>query len=129
VQLTEAGRLLYDKARQILGRVDALHQTMADVLSGEVGHLRVGAIEPSASLRLGPLLVAFCTARPKVRLTLEVGGTHAISQRVADGSLDLGIVSPPPAELGLTFELLFVEAIATRARGASAGNSRNAHGA
>src|SRR3954468_12336835 len=44
VQLTEAGRLLYDEAKQILGRVDALHQTMAGLLSGEVGHLRLGTI-------------------------------------------------------------------------------------
>jgi DNA-binding transcriptional LysR family regulator len=112
VQLTEAGRLLYDEAKQILGRVDGLHQTMAELLSGEVGHLRFGSIEPAASLRLAALLVPFCAARPKVRLTLEVGGTRAISERVAGGSLDLGIISPPPAELGLTFEPLFVEAMA-----------------
>lgn len=112
VQLTEAGRLLYDEAKQILGRVDALHQTMAGLLLGEVGHLRLGSIEPAASLRLTPLLVPFCAARPNVRLTLEVGGTRAICERVASGSLDLGIVSPPPADLGLMFEPLFVERMA-----------------
>jgi DNA-binding transcriptional LysR family regulator len=112
VQLTEAGRLLYDEAAQILSRVDSLRQTMRELLSGEAGHLRLGSIEPCASLRLAPLLVPFCAARPKVRLTLEVGGTRAIGQRVARGNLDLGVVSPPAADLGLAFEPLFVEAMA-----------------
>jgi DNA-binding transcriptional LysR family regulator len=56
--------------------------------------------------------VQFCHDHPKVRLTLEVGVTQLISQRVASGSLDLAICSPPSANLDLTFELLFHDPIA-----------------
>jgi LysR family transcriptional regulator, regulator of the ytmI operon len=56
--------------------------------------------------------VQFCHDRPKVRLTLEVGVTQSIGQRVAAGSLDLAICSPPSANLDLTFELLFHDPIA-----------------
>ena len=111
-QLTEAGRLLCAEAGQILGRVDALRRTMRELADGEAGYVRLGAIEPAASLRLPELLVLFCAERPRVRLTLEVGGTRAIGQAVAAGDLDLGIVSPPPASLGLVFEPLFVERMA-----------------
>ncbi len=109
VQLTEAGRALYGQATHLLQRAEALQQTMADLATGEGGHLRVGAIEPTASHRLPPLLVDFCQQHPRVRLTLEVGGARAISQRVAAGDLDLGISSPPVARLGLSFEPLFIE--------------------
>jgi LysR family transcriptional regulator, regulator of the ytmI operon len=111
-QLTEAGRLLCAEAVQILGRVDALRRTMRELADGEAGYVRLGAIEPAASLRLPELLVPFCAERPRVRLALEVGGTRAIGQAVASGDLDLGIVSPPPASLGLVFEPLFVERMA-----------------
>ncbi len=112
VQLTEAGRALRDQAEHLLQRAQALQQAMVDVVAGEAGHLRMGAIEPTASLRLPSLLVQFYQERPKVLLTLEVGGTNFISRQVASGNLDVGICSPPPAYLGLTFEPLFVEKMA-----------------
>ena len=112
VQLTEAGRSLRDQADHLLEYVAKLQQNMADLVSGEAGHVRLGAVEPTASLRLPPLLVEYCNPRPKVRLSLEVGGTDGISSRVADGALDLGICSPPAAQLGLLFEPLVVEQMA-----------------
>ncbi len=112
VQLTEAGRALRDQADHLLQRAQALQQAMVDVVAGEAGHLRLGAIEPTASLRLPSLLVQFYRERPKVHLKLEVGGTNFISRQVASGNLDVGICSPPPAYLGLTFEPLFVEKMA-----------------
>ena len=115
-QLTEAGRLLCAEAAQILGRVEALRRTMRELVDGEAGYVRLGAIEPAASLRLPELLVPFCAERPRVWLALEVGGTRAISRSVAAGDLDLGVASPPPASLGLVFEPLFVERMALLAR-------------
>lgn len=112
VQLTEAGRALQEQADLLMQRALALQQALKDVVAGETGHLRIGAIEPTASLRLTPLLVPFCQAHPKLHLTLEVGGTQVVSQRVAAGALDVGICSPPAPHLGLTFEPLFVEPLA-----------------
>jgi len=56
VRLTEAGRALHEQAGPILNRVSALQETMAELAAGEVGHLRIAAIEPTASLRLPQLL-------------------------------------------------------------------------
>jgi LysR family transcriptional regulator, regulator of the ytmI operon len=111
-ELTVAGRTLRDHADQLLHRAANLQQTMTDLVAGEAGHLRIGSIEPVASVHLPALLVQFCHEHPKVRLTLEVGVTQLISQRVAAGSLDLAICSPPSANLDLTFELLFHDPIA-----------------
>jgi LysR family transcriptional regulator, regulator of the ytmI operon len=110
--LTEAGRALCAHAEDVLGRVEALRQAMTDFGAGTAGHLRIGAIEPAASLRLPALLVRFCADRPKVRLTIEPGGTQSVCDRVAEGDLDAGITSPPPAHLDLTFEPLYQEPLA-----------------
>ncbi len=107
MQLTEAGRSLCNQADYLLNYVATLQQHMADLVGSEAGHVRLGAVEPTASLRLPPLLVEFCNACPKVRLSLEVSGTQGISSRVADGALDLGICPPPAAQPALLFEPLF----------------------
>ena len=59
-----------------------------------------------------PLLAQFCQEYPHMHVTLEVTGTRFLCQRVAEGQLEIGLCSPPPAELGLTFEPLFFEPIA-----------------
>jgi LysR family transcriptional regulator, regulator of the ytmI operon len=110
-QLTEAGRSLRDAADHLLEEATRLRQLMTELAQGETGHIRLGAIEPSASLRLPSLLVRFFERRPKVRLTLEVGGAVAISHQVASGELDFAVCSPPPAHLGLLFEPLFHETL------------------
>ena len=107
--LTEAGRVLAQQGAALLDRASGLRELMSNIAGGEAGHVRVGAIEPLASLRLPALISRFCVPRPRVALTLEVGGTETIGRRVASGDLDLGICSTPPARLGLAFEPLFVE--------------------
>jgi LysR family transcriptional regulator, regulator of the ytmI operon len=109
VALTEAGRVLAQQGAALLERASGLRELMSDMAGGEAGHVRMGAIEPLASLRLPALISRFCAPRPRVGLTLEIGGTETIGRRVASGDLDLGICSAPPARLGLAFEPLFVE--------------------
>jgi LysR family transcriptional regulator, regulator of the ytmI operon len=109
VALTEAGRMLAEHSAWLLDRASDLRELMGNLATGQAGHVRLGAIEPIASRRLPSLIARFCESRPRVGLTLEVGGTVTIGRRVASGDLDLGICSAPPARLGLAFEPLFVE--------------------
>lgn len=111
-RLTEAGKILAGQADAVLGRAAGLEQAMAELSQGEFGHLRVGSIEPTASLRLPEILAKYCKEHPKVRLTVEVGGTGTIAGKVAAGELDVGVCSPPRAHEDLSFEPLFVEAMA-----------------
>jgi LysR family transcriptional regulator, regulator of the ytmI operon len=112
LQLTAAGKALETHAAFLLHRSEMLHREMIELVAGKTGHLRIGSIEPVASIRLPALLVSFCRQYPNVRLTLETGITEAISQRVAEGKLDLAICSPPTAKLGLNFETIFYDSMA-----------------
>ncbi len=111
-ELTVAGKALKNHAEQLLYRAAQLQQAMNDIVAGEAGVLRVGSIEPVASVHLPSVLVAFCQQYPKVRFSLEVGVTQIIAPKVASGKLDLAIASLPPASLGLSFEPLFQDPIA-----------------
>ena len=110
-ELTVAGRTLQSHADHLLYRAEQLQQAMASLVTGEAGQLRIGSVEPVASVHLPVVLVAFCQRYPKVRLTLEVGVTQTISRRVAAGELDLAICSPPAANLNLDFQSLFQDPI------------------
>jgi len=110
--LSDAGSALVSRCRPVLEGVDALKRSMEELRTGAGGELRLGAIEPAASRRVMPLVAAFCRERPGLRLRMEVGGSGTISRQVASGHLDLGLCSPPPAELGLRFESLFAERMA-----------------
>ncbi len=110
--LNEAGRALYEETVSVLRHLEGIQQRITDFTSGEAGHVRLASIEPTASVRLPRLLAGYLSTRPKLRLTVEVGGARAVSQLVASGEADLGLASPPPAGLGLTFEPLFDEPLA-----------------
>ncbi|MEY2833144.1 MAG: hypothetical protein RLZZ574_2403 [Cyanobacteriota bacterium] len=109
IKLTAAGKALEVHANFLLHRAQMLHQEMLELVLGKTGHIRIGSIEPVASLQLPPLLVKFCRAYPKVRLTLQTGVTDVITQRVASGKLDLAVCSPPTAKLGLDFLTIFYD--------------------
>jgi LysR family transcriptional regulator, regulator of the ytmI operon len=109
LKLTEAGTLLSQRSQHILQQLTALGQHIQDLTTGEAGLLRIGCIEPAASLRLLPLLKEVRQQHPKLNLTLEVAGTPIIAEQVAKGELDIGICTPPPPHLQLRFEPLFTE--------------------
>jgi LysR family transcriptional regulator, regulator of the ytmI operon len=109
---TPAGELFAERALPILDAVDSLSRSMAELRDGRSGLLRIGSIEPAASQRVTPLLGRLQRQRPALRVRLDVSGTAGVSRAVADGDVDLGLCSAPPAELGLRFEPLFCEEIA-----------------
>jgi DNA-binding transcriptional LysR family regulator len=111
VHLTEAGHLLAARGRHVLDGVAALRRSIDELGRGTAGRMVLGAIEPTASLRLAPLLARFCAGRPALRVRLEVAGSGAVARGVAEGELDLGIASPP-ASRRLMFDPLFHEPMA-----------------
>jgi DNA-binding transcriptional LysR family regulator len=111
-ELTAAGTHFAERALSILDAVETLRRSMEELRDGKSGWIRIGAIEPAASEHVAPLLGRLRRERPGLRVRLDVTGTQGVSRAVADGELDLGLCSAPPAELSLEFEPLFSEEIA-----------------
>lgn len=92
VQLTEAGHLLLPYAHTILGAgADARRALSAGQVSGTV---RLGMLEDIAVGRLPRALRRFSIAYPQVALEIVVDSSAALSNRLADGSLDVVVGDP-----------------------------------
>jgi DNA-binding transcriptional LysR family regulator len=92
VQLTEAGHLLLPYAHTILGAgADARRALSAGQVSGTV---RLGMLEDIAVGRLPRALRRFSIAYPQVALEIVVDSSVALSNRLADGSLDVLVADP-----------------------------------
>lgn len=111
LRVTEAGRILHKQAAFILSDIESLRQTFNDFNEGETGNIRIGCMEPAASLSLPEILNSYCYEHKKVQISLEIGNTITISERILSGQLDIGICTSPEVEMGLDFTPLYIERI------------------
>lgn len=109
IQLTEAGRIFSEQASFIVRELESLQNTMADLVHGESGAVRLGAMEPVASFRLPGLLTPFMDNYPNIKISIQVGNTFHLSEAIRNGSLDFAVCSIPDTGVGLYFEPLFSE--------------------
>jgi len=112
LNLTAAGRAVYDRARVVVREVDDIRGALADLADGVSGDVGLGAIESAADTRVPGALAMFLKERPRVRVRFETGGTTVLARRVAAGELDLAVCAMPPPDTGLGFEPLYVERLA-----------------
>lgn len=96
VDLTDAGRLMLERARQILADVESLEKDVREVGAGAAGVLRVGFVG-SATYRVMPAVVQLARQElPGVRL--HVMGemlTPNIEQALLENRLDVAVLRPP----------------------------------
>ncbi|MGW7405608.1 LysR family transcriptional regulator [Streptomyces sp. NPDC054833] len=93
VRLTEAGRILVPYAETVAGALYGAGRELAALREGAAGRLRFGAF-PSADAALVPhALAAFRARHPGVRVTREEGLTPGLLDRLADGHLEVAVVS------------------------------------
>jgi LysR family hydrogen peroxide-inducible transcriptional activator len=109
VLLTDAGRLLLDRATAILATVDDTQRRLRPTDDDDGGQLTVGAIPTVAPYLLPPALNRFLRRYPGVEVTVEEDVTRHILQTVEAGELDLALVALPVDEERLHVEPLFSE--------------------
>jgi DNA-binding transcriptional LysR family regulator len=95
ISLTEAGRLLYEQSLHIVKDMERLQSSLSDLAIGEAGSVRIGVADPTASYRLPRILSGFLAQYPKIKVSVEVAGTVAISELLLRGELDLAVCSAP----------------------------------
>ena len=112
VALTDAGQALLPEARATLAAARAAQDAVAQARGGLRGTLTIGTMLSTGRLDLPDLLGRFHQTHPgvAVRLRLAPGGSAELAREVADGGLDLALLSvpgQPPA--GLTLHALSEE--------------------
>ena len=98
VRLTEAGRLLADRGRQILLESDATVALSQRAARGEAGRLRIGFGIASILGLLPDVLLRFRRSHPGVQLQLRDMTTPDQIEALAAGEVDIGFVRLPVAE-------------------------------
>jgi DNA-binding transcriptional LysR family regulator len=107
--LTDAGRLLLERAAAILSAVDDTQHRVKDFDHLEGGRLAVGAIPTIAPYLLPPALQAFLRRYPKVDITVHEDLTQHLVAAAVAGELDVALVALPISEPRLTVEALLTE--------------------
>ncbi|MEO8803798.1 MAG: DNA-binding transcriptional regulator OxyR [Rudaea sp.] len=107
--LTEVGKEIVQRAREVLNEVDQIKAIARRTLDPESGTLRLG-IFPT----LGPYLLPHVIPRirerfPRLELLLTEEKTEAVLRQLREGRLDAGIVALPVHDDQLHAEFLFEE--------------------
>jgi len=92
VRLTEAGHRLLPYAHAILGAGEDARRALE--VGAVAGTVRLGMLEDVAVGRLPRALRRFSAAHPQVALEIVVDASAALSQRLADGALDVLVGDP-----------------------------------
>ncbi|MGW6745611.1 LysR family transcriptional regulator [Streptomyces sp. NPDC055025] len=99
VRLNPAGRALHRHAAEVLDRLSRAERELAVLHAGHGGLLHMGAFA-TANISLVPAaLRTLQNARPDVEVVAVEGPTDTLMERLADGALDLAVVSDYPSGL------------------------------
>jgi DNA-binding transcriptional LysR family regulator len=92
VQLTEAGKLLVQKIRAVLGSVQEMKDGMVEWKSLTRGFLKIGGSTTPGVYLLPKILGQFKTQFPGIELDLLIGNTAQVEQWVMENTLSLGVI-------------------------------------
>lgn len=99
VRLNPAGHALHRHAVDVLGRLARADQELTAIRAGLGGTLRVGAFSTANISLLPTALREFGRTAPDIEVVAVEGRSGALLRRLADGALDLAVVSDYPAGL------------------------------
>jgi len=99
-ELTAAGEALLPRARAALAAVDEGRRVVEEVVGLHAGEVRLGAGATACTYFLPPVLAAFRSRHPGVRLLLREAFTDQLEAALDAGELDLAVITagerPPP---------------------------------
>jgi LysR family hydrogen peroxide-inducible transcriptional activator len=107
--LTDAGRLLLDRALMILGTAEDAERRLRDADDRQGGRLSVGVLPTIAPYLLPQALGRFLKDQPRTELTIHEDVTQQLLTAVVAGDLDLALVALPVNDDRVQAEALFTE--------------------
>lgn len=106
IAITEAGRLLYPRAKRILMEVDSARDAVVEDLDVGRGRLTVGAIPTVAPYLLPDALAAFRQSWPEAELFITEDVTDNLVRMLVDCEIDIALMAGPLDDPRLVIETL-----------------------
>lgn len=100
IELTDAGKIIVDRAADILNSFQNLSSELDDLRNLKRGHIRIGLPPMVGSSFFPKLMGLFHQLYPEITIRLFEDGAKKVEIDVADGSLDLGVIVLPTTEEG-----------------------------
>lgn len=116
VALTDAGRIVYEYTERLFSVAGEMRRALDELQGLERGYLRLGASSTPGLYILPPLIASFWKHHPGLEITLELGNSREIVEKILNNLLDLGFVEAYEMEPGIQSqpfvadELVFVAA-------------------
>lgn len=95
ISLTPAGELALDYAERILNMTSEMEARISELTGQVSGPLLIGASTTIAEYMLPKLLGEFKRMHPETQARLTVANSETIENKVADHTLDLGLIESP----------------------------------
>lgn len=95
IQLTDAGRILYNRASQILELTDSTVRELKDFAEGVEGTLSIATVSSSGSILLTERLKNFHNKYPNINFEITEGNSYKILELLSSGLIEIGIVRTP----------------------------------
>src|SRR5947208_5248323 len=93
VTLTPAGEAFYPFVSRALALLDEGQAAVGEVRAGVTGRVTMAAGPTTTIFTLPPVLTTFREDCPRVQLLVQTGTSREVTERVADGRADVGIVT------------------------------------
>ncbi len=112
VEPTEAGTRLYRSAQRLLQLEEEIVAEISAGATGELGGtFEIGASTGPGGVVLSQLLCEFAAVHPELHVALFVFDTQTVVERVADRTLELGVVGAAPRHRGVAYEPFFRDTV------------------
>ncbi|MGM0877328.1 MAG: LysR family transcriptional regulator [Bacillota bacterium] len=95
IQITDAGRLLQNRAKQIIELVDRTRKELKDLKEGLQGTLSIGTISSVGEMLLPDKIQNFHRNYPGVDFRIKESSTFEILELVKGGIVEIGIIRTP----------------------------------
>jgi LysR family transcriptional regulator, transcriptional activator of the cysJI operon len=101
VQPTEAGKIFYDAAKEILNRFFRMQSQLKSAGQEMVGSLRVASVYSVGLYEMTLPIRTFLRTYPRVNLAVEYCPANRVYENILTGAADLGIVTYPKPRKGI----------------------------
>ena len=95
LQLTDAGRLLFQRAVQILDMAERTQHEVMSLSGGMSGTIKLGMVEGRAPFLTSRWIAGFKEEYPNVQYSLWNGSSDDVLERLRQGLLDLAVIAAP----------------------------------